>query len=170
MAGTRPHAPQRPFRAGLSSGRLEQDSLQRQARRIAEFARECLAQSVDNLIRIDPAACANHVDQSVTVDQRSRKGADVRNLLFPGQNGYPEIDKAGVTQRILNRVDFVVTRPDPIELRRIGREKLGGDFVSDAGMPVVAAVPDAEYIAGRRAPARDTPRGRISPCRGRTER
>jgi len=42
---------------------------------------------------------------------------------------------------------FCCNPSDPIELRRIGWEKLGADFVSDAAMPVVAAVPDAEYIA-----------------------
>ena len=68
-------------------------------------------------------------------------------MLFPGQHGDPEIDEAGVAQRILNRVDFVVARPHPIELRRIGREKLGHDFVGDAGMPVGVAVPNAKYIA-----------------------
>ena len=41
-------------RAGLWLGRLEQDGPQRQARRIAQFSSERLAQSVDNLIRIDP--------------------------------------------------------------------------------------------------------------------
>ena len=78
------------------------------------------------------------------------EGADVSNLLFPGQHCNPEIDEAGVTQRVLNRVDFVVARRYPIELRRIAWEKLGGDFVSDAAMPVVVAVPDAEYLAARR--------------------
>jgi hypothetical protein len=134
-------------RIDLWSGRLEQDGLQRQARRIIKFASERLAQSVDNLIRIDSTAGADHVDQRVAVDQRTRKGADVRNLLFSSQYGNPEIDEANVAQRMLNRIDFVVARPDSIELRWIGREKSGGDFVSDAGMPVVAAVPDAEYIA-----------------------
>jgi hypothetical protein len=32
-------------------------------------------------------------------------------------------------------------------LRRIAWEKLGRDFIGDAAMPVVVAVPDAEYIA-----------------------
>ena len=67
-----------------------------QTRRIAEFASERLAQSVDNLIRIDPSANADHVDQRVAVDQCTREGADVRNLLFPSQHGNPEIDEAGV--------------------------------------------------------------------------
>ena len=58
---------------GLWSGRLEQDGLQREARRIAEFASERLTQSVDNLIRMDPSAGADHVDQRVTVDQRIAK-------------------------------------------------------------------------------------------------
>jgi hypothetical protein len=49
----------------------------RQARRIAEFASKRLAQSVDNLIRIDASASADHIDQRVTVDQRTREGADV---------------------------------------------------------------------------------------------
>ena len=134
-------------RVGLWSGRVEQDGPLRQAPRIAEFASKRLAQSVDNLIRIDSAAGADHVDQRVAVDHRMREGADVRNLLFPGQHGNPEIDEAGVAKRVLNRVDFVVARRHPIELRRIAWEKLGRDFIGDAAMPVVVAVPDAEYIA-----------------------
>jgi hypothetical protein len=37
-----------------------------------------------------------------------------------------------------------------VELRRVGQEKLGRDFVGDPAMPVVVAVPDAEYIAAPR--------------------
>jgi hypothetical protein len=46
------------------------------------------------VIRINTGAGADHVDQRVTVDQRTREGADVSNLLFPGQHGDPEIDEA----------------------------------------------------------------------------
>src|SRR5712692_4019655 len=94
-------------RAGLRSGHLEQDGLQRQACRIAEFASKRLAQRVDNLIRIDASASADHIDQRVTVDQRTREGADVRNLLFPGQHGNPEIDETGVAKRVLDRKSVV---------------------------------------------------------------
>ena len=87
----------------------------------AEFASKRLTQSVDDLIRIDTAAGAGHVDQWVAIDQRTSKGAKVRNSLFPGQHGNPEIDEAGVAQRVLNRVDFVVARPDP----RIAADRSG---------------------------------------------
>jgi hypothetical protein len=65
-------------RAGLWSRCREQDGLQREPRRITEFVSQCLAQSVDNLIRVDSAAGADHVDQRVAVDKRTREGADVR--------------------------------------------------------------------------------------------
>src|SRR6516225_4998013 len=118
--------------ASLWPSHLEHDGLERQARRSAKFANERFAQSVDDMIRIDSAAGANHVDQWITVDQRTRKGADIRDFLVPGQHGNPQIDEAGIAHRRLNRIDFVVAGTHPIKLRRIGREKLGGYFVSDA--------------------------------------
>src|SRR5215472_8834665 len=40
--------------------------------RIAEFASERLAQSIDNVIRIDTATGADHIDQRVTVHHGTR--------------------------------------------------------------------------------------------------
>src|SRR6516225_9638931 len=135
--------------ASLWPSHLEHDGLERQARRGAKFANERFAQSVNDVIRIDSAAGANHVDQWITVDQRTRKGADIGDLLFLRQHSNSQIDESSVAHRRLNRVDFVVAGAHPIKLRRIGREKLGGNFVSDATMGV-GAVKNAEYIAAPR--------------------
>ena len=102
--------------ASLWSSHLKHDGLERQARWSAKLANERFAQSVNNVIRIDSAAGANHVDQWVPVDQRTRKGADIRDLLFLRQHSNPQIDESGVAHRRLNRVDFVVPVHDDATL------------------------------------------------------
>src|SRR6516165_5818816 len=84
--------------ASLGPSHLEHDGLERQTRRSAKFANERFAQSVDDMIRIDLAAGANQVDQWITVDERTRKGADTRDFRVPGQHGSPQIDEAGRSQ------------------------------------------------------------------------
>src|SRR4029079_14540910 len=104
--------------------------------------------AVNDAIGFNTTALADLGDQRIAIDQASREGFRVCDLLFQPDDRNLEVAEARVDQGLLYWIDLMVGERYVVELRRIRGEEATSNFMSDPAERIGAMlVPDVEQIA-----------------------